>query len=56
MASLMNHAARPTAARRFVGRMMFVVAARDLRAGEELTISYSDNPDMLKHWGIGGSE
>jgi hypothetical protein len=52
VASMMNHAAMPTAARRFVGRMIFVAAARDLLAGEELTISYSSNPDMLRHWGI----
>ena len=47
-------AARPPGARRYVGRMMFVTAGRDLLAGEEVTISYSDNPEMLKHWNIVG--
>ncbi len=50
--SLMNHAARP----RFVGRMMFVTALSNMRAGEELTISYSLDPERLKHWNIVDSE
>ena len=52
VASLMNHAARPTAQRRFVGQMMFVVAGSDLRVGEELTITYSHSRDALRQWGI----
>ncbi len=47
VASMMNHAARPTAARRFVGQMMFMTAGRNLPAGAEITISYSLNPEKL---------
>jgi len=53
VASMMNHAARPTAERRFVGQMMFVTAGCDLRAGDELTTTYSADRDALRrHWGI----
>jgi hypothetical protein len=53
MASLMNHCSDPTAAIRFVSRMAFVTAGRDLWAGEELMTSYSANRDALRqHWGI----
>ncbi|CAE7940042.1 SMYD2 [Symbiodinium necroappetens] len=39
-ASLVNHSCRPTAARVFLGDLMFVRAARDLRMGEEITDGY----------------
>ena len=39
-ASLVNHSCRPTAARVFLGDLMFVRAARDLKLGEEITDGY----------------
>ncbi|CAK9006865.1 unnamed protein product [Durusdinium trenchii] len=40
VASLVNHSCRPSAARVFLGDMMFVRAARDLNAGDEITDGY----------------
>ncbi|CAL1144921.1 unnamed protein product [Cladocopium goreaui] len=40
LASLVNHSCQPSAARIFLGDMMFVRAARHMRAGDEVTDGY----------------
>ena len=51
--SFMNHTSHcPTGAREFFGKMMFVHAAVPLRAGDEVTIQYSSDKEVLKKWGI----
>jgi len=40
LGSLVNHSCRPTAARVFLGDMMFVRAARNMSRGEEITDGY----------------
>lgn len=53
VASFMNHAARPSTHRRFLGQAMVVTAARRLGAGEELTTSYGRDAETLaRKWGI----
>jgi len=55
VASFMNHSSHESIAKEFFGKLMFVYAARDLKAGEELTTSYSSDKDSLKRtWGING--
>jgi hypothetical protein len=50
--SFMNHSADMTGSRRFLGKMMFVHALRPLKAGDEVTTSYSKDREELKKWGI----
>ncbi len=52
VASFMNHAERENTTRRFIGRMMFVTARVDMKAGRELTTSYGRDTQQLKHWRI----
>jgi tetratricopeptide (TPR) repeat protein len=51
VASFMNHSQEQNTRRRFIGRMMFVMAGVDMKAGKELTTSYGHD-DRLKHWNI----
>jgi hypothetical protein len=48
----MNHSSHPTAAQEFFGKMLFVHAGCALRAGEEVTTTYSEDAAALKKWGI----
>ena len=51
--SFMNHDARPSVTKEVFGKLMVVHALRDMCAGEELTIMYSDDAETLRsHWGI----
>jgi hypothetical protein len=50
LASMLNHAAAPTAVPRFVGELMFVRAACALACGAEVTTSYGA-PGTLGAWG-----
>ncbi len=50
--SLMNHSHAPSCVHRLVGSLKLTRAARAIKRGEELTISYSRDPEALKHWGI----
>ena len=53
LASFMNHAPEPTAARRVIGRSMVVHAACDLAAGAEVTTTYAASAEALAAgWGI----
>ena len=52
LGSFMNHSKYMSVCREFFGKMMFVHARYDLRAGEELTTSYSDSEETLKKWRI----
>lgn len=62
--SLVNHSCRPTAARVFLGDMMFVRAARDMNSGEEITDGYISvlqpsfdrREKLLKRHGFGISD
>lgn len=40
--SFINHSCSPNASRLVVGEAMFIIASRDIRAKEEITISYMD--------------
>ena len=51
--SFMNHRSLVNTAVQHLGKVAFVYAARDLKAGEELTISYSNNKEVLREkWGV----
>ena len=52
LASFMNDARPPSSTRVTVGEYMVVVAARDLREGEEVTTTYVAKGMELRHWGI----
>lgn len=41
-----NHAPTPTAANVRVGLVRYLVAARDLRPGDEITVDYRLQPDL----------
>ncbi|KAJ3161492.1 hypothetical protein HDU86_007274 [Geranomyces michiganensis] len=45
-AAYMNHSCVPNSRRTFIGDMMIIRASRDIRAGEELTMSYYHDPKM----------
>lgn len=47
LGTLANHACTPSASRVYLGDVMFMRAARELEAGEEVTISYSPFPLSL---------
>eukprot|EP00250_Pteridium_aquilinum_P008669 c18116_g1_i1 orf=454-1974(-) len=46
--SFINHSCSPNASRLVVGEAMFILASRDIRAKEEITISYTDAMAPLK--------
>ncbi|MCO5560633.1 hypothetical protein L7F22_014249 [Adiantum nelumboides] len=46
--SFINHSCIPNASRLIVGEAMFILAARNIRANEEITISYTDAMAPLK--------
>ena len=51
--SFINHARDPNTSRRFIGKLMFIRAARDLPRDTEITVSYHTDPAFLKKkWGI----
>ena len=52
LGSFMNHSTIPSTWRRFFGQMMFVYASFPLTAGDEVSTTYSDDPETLKQWGI----
>jgi len=53
VASFMNHSSHNSVMKEFYGKLMFVYAADDLKAGDELTTVYCDDKKALKRtWGI----
>jgi hypothetical protein len=51
----MNHSTtQPTGAKEFFGKMLFVHAGCALRAGDEVTTTYSEDAAALRQWGIQG--
>jgi ankyrin repeat protein len=52
--SFFNHANMPNTNMQFIGKMMFIRALRDMKAGQEVTICYNDDGSVVhKKWGIG---
>lgn len=58
--SFMNHSCSPSASRNMVGEVMLFMAGRDMKANEEITISYTDclvplkkRDDVLQRTGYG---
>jgi len=52
--SFMNHSNRKTSAHAMAyGKLKVTFASRAIKAGEEVTISYSNDAEhLLNHWGI----
>ena len=53
ISSLLNHDKDPSCGHRNIGGLKVITASRPIAQGDELTISYCDDPVALqKHWGI----
>lgn len=53
LGSFMNHSSTGmTGSRMFHGKMLFVHAMHPLKAGDEVTTTYSEDREALKKWGI----